>query len=112
MPRPTVQSPVQSPTSLALQFHALADPLRMQVIELLRNQELCVCDLCDRLGVKQPKLSFHLRVLKEAQLIQARQEGRWVYYCLNIGQLFWLEQYLSSFRRLTPIQPARPCCDD
>lgn len=90
-------------------FHALSDPLRVQVLDLLREQELCVCDLCDILEVSQSKLSFHLKTLKEAQLVQARQEGRWIYYSLNLPQLVVLEQYLSEFRRFSPILPARLC---
>lgn len=92
-------------------FHALSDPLRIQVLDLLREQELCVCDLCDVLEVSQSKLSFHLKTLKEAQLVQARQEGRWIYYSLNLPQFVVLEQYLSEFRRFSPILPARPCRD-
>ena len=65
-------------------FHALSDPLRIQVLELLRSQELCVCELCEHLGVTQSKLSFHLKNLKEADLVRSRQEGRWIY--LNVGR--------------------------
>ena len=90
-------------------FKALSDPLRIQVLELLREQELCVCDLCQRLSVGQSKLSFHLKSLKEAQLIRARQEGRWIYYSLNLPQFALLEQYLSDYRRNSPMQPAYPC---
>ncbi|NJL87185.1 MAG: winged helix-turn-helix transcriptional regulator [Leptolyngbyaceae cyanobacterium SM1_1_3] len=92
-------------------FQALADPLRIQIIELLREQELCVCDLCDRLEVRQSKLSFHLKILKEAELVRGRQQGRWIYYSLNLPQFVHLEQYLSEFRRLSPILPARICSD-
>src|ERR671932_1362618 len=90
-------------------FHALSDPLRIQVIELLRSQELCVCELCDRLGVNQSKLSFHLKNLKDANLLRSRQEGRWIYYSLNLSQFLLLEEYLADFRRFSPIIPARPC---
>lgn len=93
-------------------FHALSEPLRVQVLDLLRDQELCVCDLCETLGVSQSKLSFHLKALKEAQLVQARQEGRWIYYSLNLPQFVVLEQYLAEFRRFSPILPARPCRDE
>ena len=93
-------------------FHALAEPLRVQVLELLRERELCVCDLCEILAVTQSKLSFHLKTLKEAQLVQARQEGRWIYYSLNLAQFVILEQYLSEFRRFSPILPPRLCPDD
>ncbi|AFZ17544.1 ArsR/SmtB family transcription factor [Allocoleopsis franciscana] len=94
---------------IASGFHALSDPLRIQVIELLRSQELCVCELCDRLGVTQSKLSFHLKNLKEAELVRSRQEGRWIYYSLNLTQFLLLEEYLAEFRRFSPIIPARPC---
>ena len=99
-------------SSVIASFHALADPLRLQVIELLREQELCVCDLCERLHVRQSKLSFHLKTLKEAGLARGRQEGRWIYYSLNLAQFVVLEQYLSEFRRLSPILPARVCPDE
>ncbi|MBD2120384.1 MULTISPECIES: helix-turn-helix transcriptional regulator [Trichocoleus] len=105
---------VSSPPStlIAAGFHALSDPLRLQVLDLLRSQELCVCDLCEALAVSQSKLSFHLKTLKEAQLVQARQEGRWIYYSLNLPQFVVLEQYLSEFRRFSPILPARSCRDN
>jgi ArsR family transcriptional regulator len=92
-------------------FHALSDPLRIQVLELLRSQELCVCDLCDRLQISQSKLSFHLKTLKEAGLVHSRPEGRWTYYSLNLTQFLLLEQYLSEFRRSFSILPTRLCED-
>jgi ArsR family transcriptional regulator, arsenate/arsenite/antimonite-responsive transcriptional repressor len=92
-------------------FHALSEPLRIKVLELLRQQELCVCDLCNALGVSQSKLSFHLKTLKEAGLVRARQEGRWIYYSLNVSQFTVLEEYLAQFSRLTKITPACPCCE-
>ena len=90
-------------------FHALSDSLRLQIIDLLRSQELCVCELCDQLDVNQSKLSFHLKNLKEAQLVNARQEGRWMYYSLNLPQFAILEQYLADFRHLRSITPAKVC---
>ncbi len=92
-------------------FHALSDPLRIQVLELLRKQELCVCELCEYLGTTQSKLSFHLKALKEAELVRTRQEGRWIYYSLNVPQFAVLEQYLAEYRRFSPIISARPCQD-
>lgn len=93
-------------------FHALSDPLRIKTIELLRNQEYCVCDLCALLGISQSKLSFHLKTLKDANLVRARQEGRWIYYSLNVPQFALLEQYLAEYRRFSPILPSRACRDD
>lgn len=82
---------------IARGFHALSDPIRISVIELLRQRELCVCDLCDALEISQSKLSFHLKTLKEANLVTTRQEGRWIYYSLNISQFQALEKYLAEF---------------
>jgi len=90
-------------------FKALSEPLRVEVIELLREQEMCVCDLCDHLNVARSKLSFHLKTLKTAGLVRSRQEGRWIYYRLNLSKLVELEEYLSEFRRYSPRLPARVC---
>jgi ArsR family transcriptional regulator, arsenate/arsenite/antimonite-responsive transcriptional repressor len=89
-------------------FHALSEPLRIQTIEYLRERELCVCELCELLDIAQSKLSFHLKVLKTANLVQTRQEGKWVYYRLNLAQFDILEQYLAGYHHLQPL-PARPC---
>jgi ArsR family transcriptional regulator, arsenate/arsenite/antimonite-responsive transcriptional repressor len=107
-----MQQSIASPSSLLISgFHALSEPLRVQVLELLRDKELCVCDLCTQLGVTQSKLSFHLKTLKEAKLVRSRQEGRWIYYSLDLPQFVVLEQYLAEFRRFSPIIPAQPCKD-
>ncbi|EKV00097.1 ArsR family transcriptional regulator [Leptolyngbyaceae cyanobacterium CCMR0082] len=90
-------------------FQAFSEPYRLQVIELLRERELCACDIANHLGISASKLSFHLKTLREAGLIQGRQEGRWIYYRLNLPQFVVLEQYVSEFRRLSPILPARNC---
>jgi ArsR family transcriptional regulator, arsenate/arsenite/antimonite-responsive transcriptional repressor len=99
----------QDITEVASGFRALADPLRIEIIELLRNQELCVCELCAKLNVNQSKLSFHLKNLKEANLIRSRQEGRWMYYSLNLAQFMILESYLAEYQLLGDILPARTC---
>jgi ArsR family transcriptional regulator, arsenate/arsenite/antimonite-responsive transcriptional repressor len=96
-------------TLLLAGFHALSDPLRLQVLELLRSQELCVCELCEKLDTSQSKLSFHLKTLKEAALVSARQEGRWIYYSLNLPQLVALEQYLAEYRQKALMLPANSC---
>ena len=75
---------------------ALADPLRLQIIESLSNGEKCVCDLIQEIGLAQSKISFHLKVLKESGLITDRQSGRWVYYKLDISALNELELWLKQ----------------
>jgi ArsR family transcriptional regulator len=63
-------------------FHALSDATRLEILEKLRDGEHCVCDLQDDLEAAQSRLSFHLRVLKEAGLVADRKEGRWSYYSI------------------------------
>jgi ArsR family transcriptional regulator len=75
---------------------ALADPLRLQVIEALGNGERCVCDLTGELGLAQSKLSFHLKVLKDAGLLADRQQGRWIYYRLRPEALDDLRSWLAA----------------
>ncbi len=63
-------------------FHALSDETRLAVVQMLGGGERCVCDLQDALDVAQSRLSFHLKVLKEAGLVTDRKDGRWSYYTL------------------------------
>ncbi len=63
-------------------FHALSDETRLALLDMLRDGERCVCELQSELGVAQSRLSFHLRVLKDAGLVLDRKEGRWSYYSL------------------------------
>ena len=58
-------------------FHALADEIRLNVIDLLVDGERCVCELMDELGLAQSRLSWHLKTLTDAGIIRGRREGRW-----------------------------------
>jgi ArsR family transcriptional regulator len=64
-------------------FHALSDETRLAIVNMLRGGERCVCDLQDELAAAQSRLSFHLKVLKEAGLVTDRKDGRWSYYTLS-----------------------------
>ncbi|WP_139325051.1 ArsR/SmtB family transcription factor [[Limnothrix rosea] IAM M-220] len=105
-----MSSSVQSPVEVWQGFRALSDPLRIRIVELLRSQELCVCELCDELDTSQSKLSFHLKNLKDANLVIARQQGRWMYYRLNVSQFAELESYLAGYKK-SQFNPAKPCCE-
>src|ERR687891_435044 len=64
-------------------FHALSDETRLSILQRLRFGERCVCEMTDALDAAQSRLSFHLKVLKDAGLVTDRREGRWMYYTLN-----------------------------
>src|SRR5215216_2428119 len=86
-------------------FHALSDSTRLSILQRLRSGERCVCDLTDLLDAAQSRLSFHLKVLKDAGLVSDRREGRWVHYSLNREAFVELQELLGdmkpSSRRLT-----------
>ena len=63
-------------------FHALSDETRLAALEMLRSGEKCVCELQDTLEAAQSRLSFHLKVLRDAGLVEDRKEGRWSYYSI------------------------------
>ncbi|HEY8106799.1 MAG TPA: metalloregulator ArsR/SmtB family transcription factor [Gemmatimonadales bacterium] len=64
-------------------FHALSDETRLRILDRLRRGERCVCQLTDALDAAQSRLSFHLRILKDAGLVTDRREGRWSYYAVD-----------------------------
>lgn len=80
-------------------FHALSDETRLRIVERLQNGEQCVCDLTDAFRAGQSRLSFHLKVLKEAGLVTDRPAGRWTYYALNPEALEELEQLVHGVRK-------------
>ena len=91
-----------------LLLRALADPIRLQVIEALGGGERCVCDLTADLGLAQSKLSFHLKVLRDTGLLADRQSGRWVYYRLQPDALERLRAWLAALAASCTV-PAEPC---
>lgn len=77
-------TPAVNDLGLAAQrFQALSDPIRLRILGLLAGGEHCVCDLMTELDAAQSRLSFHLRVLKEAGFVTARREGQWMYYAVR-----------------------------
>lgn len=69
-------------------FKALSDETRLRIIKLLEHGELCVCDIVASLDIIQPKISFHLGVLKEAGLVKDRRVGKWIHYRLDDSEIF------------------------
>ena len=72
-------------------FKALSDPMRLKVLKLLpkhgEEKELCVCALADELGISQPNVSHHLKILKSVGLVKcAKQEG-FSYYAVNMDKI-------------------------
>lgn len=94
-------------------FHALSDSTRLSILEMLRGGERCVCDLQDELEAAQSRLSFHLRVLKDAGLVTDRREGRWSYYSIvpdALAEVHDLAVALQPTTGAVPVLRAGKCC--
>ncbi len=91
-------------------FHALSDPTRLRLLDLLRGGERCVCELTDALDAGQSRLSFHLGVLKAAGLVLDRREGRWIYYRLNDQRLARLAGVLTDCCKSNGTWLKGACC--
>lgn len=74
---------------------ALADEKRLQIINLLSADKMCVCKITESLDLSQPNISHHLKVLKEAELIKSTKRGKWVDYELNKAKLQQVEDNLE-----------------
>lgn len=82
-------------------FNALSDEKRLRILKILEGGELCVCDIVNALGESQPKVSFHLGVLKSAGLIMDRRHGRWTLYSLSDRDIFRRFLILSALERIS-----------
>ena len=90
---------------------ALAEPRRWRIIELLSCEELCVCHLAEEIGIAQPLVSHHLRVLRDAGLVEATKHRQWTYYRLRTEVLSELGEAIGSITSCcpTPGERRRPC---
>ncbi len=77
-------------------FIALADRTRRRILNLIREQEICVCFFTEVLEVSQPKISRHLAYLRNAELVTARRDGKWMYYRIVQPEDFYARQILQN----------------
>jgi DNA-binding transcriptional ArsR family regulator len=80
-------------------FNAVAEPRRRQILDLLAAGERPVNDLVDALGMAQPQVSKHLRVLREVDLVEVREEGRHRMYRLNGQSLKPIHDWVKAYER-------------
>jgi ArsR family transcriptional regulator, arsenate/arsenite/antimonite-responsive transcriptional repressor len=78
-------------------FKALADPVRLRLMSIIASagDEICVCDITPQFDVSGPTISHHLKVLREAGLVDCERRGTWVYYWPKPARLTWLSTLLS-----------------
>jgi len=81
-------------------FKALSDETRLRILKLLETGELCVCDIVAALDMVQPKISFHLNILKKANIVKDRKEGKWIHYRIDDSDIFKRLLIISIFERI------------
>lgn len=99
-------------TSLVRALKALADPIRLRIVEFLSNpvrsccaqaDAVCACDLEEYLGLSQPTISHHMKILVDAGLVEAAKHGRWVYYDLNRQAFASVAEALGQYQTGRPV---------
>jgi len=100
-------------------FQALGDNTRLRLLNLMGDQEICVCYFVEILGQAQPKISRHLAYLRSAGIVEARREGKWMHYRIvmpeNLGAAQVLHQTLAWLKEDRAMQSDRArlskaCC--
>ena len=98
---PLVREPISASTAagLAQVFKALGDPVRLRLVSLIgahHGGEVCVCELTTAFDLTQPTISHHLKVLREAGIIDGERRGTWVYYWIVPAALERMAALLSA----------------
>jgi ArsR family transcriptional regulator len=108
------------PFDLARLFAALADPTRLRLLNLMAGREVCVCYFVEILKQGQPKISRHLAYLRSAGIVEARREGKWMHYRIELpddpGAVAILEATFASFKANKEMQTdlarlGQACCE-
>lgn len=97
-PMATSRIPAESATALSQAFKALGDPIRLQIMSMIASAdggEICVCDLTPAFEISGPTVSHHLKVLREAGLVDAERRASWVYYRARPGLMRQLATLLA-----------------
>ena len=73
-------------------FKGLADETRLKIIDMLSSEELCACKILEEFDITQPTLSYHMKILTDCGLVNARREGAWMKYTINDENLKKLKE--------------------
>ncbi len=98
---PLVREPISQPEAerVAVTLKALADPARLRLLSIVASsagQEACVCDLIEPVGLSQPTVSHHLKILTEAGFLSRSKRGTWAYYRLEADALSTVAAFLTA----------------
>ncbi len=87
----------------ALLFKGLADATRLQIVDMLREGELCACVILESFNITQPTLSYHMKILTECGLVNARREGAWMKYTVNMDSINEIKTMFCDYKVIEEI---------
>ncbi len=79
----------------AIIFKAMSDETRLKIIDMLSCDELCACHILEKFKITQPTLSYHMKILTESSLVNARKDGVWTRYTLNLNLIDSFKLFLE-----------------
>lgn len=77
-------------------FKALSDETRLKIVDMLSCGEMCACDILEEFEITQPTLSYHMKILTDNALVNARKDGTWTRYTLNLDLIHLLETFIKT----------------
>lgn len=89
-------------------FKALSDPRRLRILELLQHGEKCTCTLTEEVDMPQSSLSYHMKILCEADIVTGREDGKWTHYQISKPGG---ERALALLREIVAVDEAKSCCN-
>lgn len=77
-------------------FKALADETRLKIVDMLSCGEMCACDILEYFNITQPTLSYHMKILTDCEIVNARKDGSWMKYSLNVQKIRIFEKFIKD----------------
>ena len=78
-------------------FKAFCDENRLQILDMLKEEEICACKILEKLNIVQSTLSHHMKILLDSKIVNARKEGKWTYYSINKQVFEEAKKTLNSY---------------
>lgn len=85
----------------AILFKVLSDPNRLKIIDMISCDELCACELLEKLNITQSTLSHHMKILCNCELVNCRTDGKWTFYSINQNKVIKLKEFINDITNPT-----------
>lgn len=77
-------------------FKAMGDVTRLEVLDMLSNGSLCACKILEKFQITQPTLSYHMKILCDANLVNCVKEGLWMHYSINTDEVRYIRAFIEG----------------